>query len=272
MEQVIYIDILIVTNIIINFFLILLTSKIMYLKINYTRLILGEILGAIYSLYILLPDLNFFISIIIKFLMSMSIIFVTFDIKNIKLFVKSLICFYVISFGFSGLVFFIWSVFRPKNLLINNSIIYLNISPVILIFSVLISYLIFEISNYIFDKNKNKFLIHDIYINLNNKSIKFNGKLDTCNNLIEPFSQLPVIIVRKSSIQKILPDNFLDINNSKNLRLVPFRTISNEGLLPAFKPDSIILENSKKQAYVAVCEDNFLSQDTPVLINSLLLN
>ena len=56
MEQVIYIDILIVTNIIINFFLILLTSKIMYLKINYTRLILGEILGAIYSLYILLPE------------------------------------------------------------------------------------------------------------------------------------------------------------------------------------------------------------------------
>ena len=122
------------------------------------------------------------------------------------------------------------------------------------------------------DKNKNKFLIHDIYINLNNKSIKFNGKLDTCNNLIEPFSQLPVIIVRKSSIQKILPDNFLDINDSKDLRLIPFRTMSNEGILPAFKPDSIILENSKKQAYVAVCEDNFLSQDTPVLINSLLLN
>ena len=79
-------------------------------------------------------------------------------------------------------------------------------------------------------------------------------------------------IPEEISRMKILPDNFLDINNSKNLRLVPFRTISNEGLLPAFKPDSIILENSKKQAYVAVCEDNFLSQDTPVLINSLLLN
>lgn len=286
MEQVIYIDILIITNLIINFFLILITSKFMYLKINYIRLIFGEILGAIYSLYILLPDYNFIISFITKLLMSVSIILITFEIKNIKLFIKVLICFYLTNFCFSGLVFILWFNFRPKNIIINNGIIYFDISPVVLIFSVLISYLILELINYIFDKNQrqNNLLLQEICIKSNNKLIKLIGKIDTGNNLKEPFSQLPVIIIRKNSVKNILPenfDNFLEINNFnnntniqnlKNIRFVPYRTVSNEGILPAFKPDSVILKNSPKQAYIAVCSDEFLSPDVPVLINPVLLD
>ena len=65
MKEVIYIDVLIAVNLFINYFLIISTAKFLHLKTQKSRLILGEILGGIYSLYILLPPTNFFVSLII---------------------------------------------------------------------------------------------------------------------------------------------------------------------------------------------------------------
>ena len=61
MKQVIYIDVLIIVNLFVNYFILLTTSKFLNLKLKLSRLILGEILGAIYSLYIFIPAPNTFI-------------------------------------------------------------------------------------------------------------------------------------------------------------------------------------------------------------------
>ena len=46
MKQVIYVDVLIIVNLFVNYFLLLTTSKFLNLKLKLSRLILGEILGA----------------------------------------------------------------------------------------------------------------------------------------------------------------------------------------------------------------------------------
>ncbi len=286
MKQVIYVDILIAVNLFINYFLLAATSKFLCLKWKTWRLILGETLGAIYSLYILLPEFNLLLSIIIKFFMSFTIIWATFGSKNIKTFVKTLLCFYSVNFAFSGIMFAAWCVFRPNGMAINNGVVYFNISPLMLIFSTLVSYMLIEFINRIIGKKENKTRWCDVNVKLGNKSVVFRAKVDTGNSLREPFSDLPVIVARKSIVSEILPDNmFVNINDKSKanldvienikykIRMIPFKTVSGDGLFPAFKPHSVsVAGGPDKNAYIAVCSNQTLPEETLALINPDLMD
>ena len=152
MKQVIYVDVLIAVNLFINYFLIVSTAKFLHLKIKKSRMIFGEILGGIYSLYILLPPTNFYVSLIVKFFMAASIIFAAFKFSGIKIFFKTFICFYLISFAFSGIMLALWCTFRPKGMAINNGVVYFSISPLILVVSTVATYIILKIVNRVIGK------------------------------------------------------------------------------------------------------------------------
>ncbi len=287
MKQVIYVDILIAVNLFINYFLLVTTAKFLCLKRKPWRLILGEILGGIYSLYILLPEFSLFLSIVIKFFMSFTIIWVTFGIKNIRTFFKTLVCFYFINFAFSGIMFATWCIFHPNGMAINNGVVYFNISPIILISSTLVSYILIELINRTLGKKKIKTRWCDVNIKFEDKSAVLKAKVDTGNSLKEPFSGLPVIVARKSSIEGILPSDMLiniaddtsksNINLLQNvkhkIRMVPFKTVSGDGLLPAFQPGGISISGGpEKTAYIAVCSDSILPEETSALINPDLID
>ncbi len=286
MKQVIYIDILIAVNLFINYFLLAATAKFLCLKWKTWRLIFGEVLGAVYSLYILIPEFNLLLSIVIKFFMSFTIIWATFGAKNIKIFIKTLLCFYSVNFAFSGIMFAAWCIFRPNGMAINNGVVYFNISPVMLISSTLVSYILIEFINRIVGKKENKSRWCDVNIKFGDKSAVLKAKVDTGNSLREPFSDLPVIVVRKSSAAEILPDDMFinmtdksktNINILQNIkykiRMIPFKTVSGDGLFPAFKPSGIsIAGGPEKKAYVAVCPNQTLPEETCALINPDLMD
>lgn len=285
MKQVLYVDILMAVNLFVNYFILVATSKFMCIKWKTRRLVAGEILGAIYSLYIFLPELNIFISLAIKLFMAFTIVWAVFGIQNFKTFVKTLACFYSVSFAFSGIIFSVWCIWKPNGMTINNGVVYFNISPIVLIFSTLIAYTVIEIINRITGKKENKNRWCDIDVSFDGKSTVFKAKIDTCNSLREPFSNLPVIVTRENTIASLLPPNLEiktnyselcgEIFQNKNIkmRIIPFRTVSGEGLLPAFKPDFIRTGTGvKKQAYIAICSDKILPKETPALMNPDLLD
>lgn len=284
MKQVIYIDVLICVNLIINYFLILATSKFLYLKLKRARLILGEVLGAIYSLYILLPDYPIFVSLITRLFMAATIMGTVFGFKNFKVLLKSMVYFFVVSFLFSGIMFGMWYVFRPKGMAINNGVVYFNISPLLLIASSMIAYTVIEVTNRILEKKENKNLICSVTIKMGEREVGFTAKIDTCNFLREPFSNLPVIVVCDEVIKQILPENFefllkgnalqnFESKSDFKIRFVPFQTVAGEGLLPAFKPDAVKIKGSfEKEAYVAVCSAKVLPSGADSLINPLLID
>lgn len=286
MKQVLYVDILAAVSLFVNYFILAATSKFLCIKPKTLRLIIGEILGAIYSLYIFFPEPHPLISFAIKLFMAATMIGVVFGIKNFKLFIKALTCFYLMSFAFSGVMFFIWCIWKPNGMTINNGVVYFNISPIILIISTLISYTAIEIIGRITGKKENKNRWCEVNVQLNGKKILLKAKIDTCNSLREPFSNLPVIVTRQNTVASLLPEDIsLKINSDeeyeKNIflkpnlktRIIPFRTVSGEGLLPAFKPDFISTSNgTKKQAYIAVCPDKILPKETPALMNPELLD
>lgn len=287
MKQTIYIDILIAVNFFINYILLLLTAKFLSLKWKSIRLVFGEILSGIYSLYILFPETNLFLSILVKLIMSITIVWCVFGFKSLKSFIKITLCFYAINFLFSGMMLGLWILFRPSSMEMNNGVVYFNISPLVLIASTIVSYFIIEIFYRIIGKNHIKNSFYEIKINIEDSPVKLRAKVDTGNILREPFSNLPVIIVRKSTAEKIIPPKLLGLldnyyQNTNNIssyevkypiRMVPFKTVAGSGVFPAFKPKNIINpEGILKKAYIAICPDRTLSEEIGALINPELIS
>ena len=280
MKQVIYVDVLIIVNLFVNYFILLTTSKFLNLKLKLSRLILGEILGAIYSLYIFIAEPNLFVSVLVKLFMSIIMVAAAFEFNKIKQFLKIIVCFYAVNFAFSGTMFTLWCFLKPNGMIINNDIVYFNISPLTLIISTVVSYTIIEIINRVIEKKQLKSSKYEIGIKFKDKYIVLNAKIDTGNLLKEPFSNLPVIVVKKSEINLLIPEfnifeNIENQNEIKKLkvRMIPFKTVSGTGILPAFKPEYVVLKgNLKKQAYVAVCSDEYFSEGISCLVNPEILD
>ena len=268
LERIIYVDILIVINLFVNYFMLLAVAKFLYLHPDKKRIILGAVLGSIYSLYIFIPEQNLIISLFLKIAMATSIVFVSFFKKTN--FLKSLICFCLINFSFSGLNFAMWIIFKPKGMAFNNGIVYFNISPLTLIISTIISYFILEYSNKFLGKHICKENYCHVSIRIKDKLSEFDAFLDTGNSLKEPFSCLPVIVAKKDDVKNIIPFEF-DIKNeniiqilSKKLnmsfRLIPFSGLSHSGFILGFKPDIVNIKTEsgksyEKDAYVGICCD-----------------
>ncbi len=291
MKQTIYVDILLGVNLFINYFTLLGTSRFLYIKYKRIRIFLGSLLGSFYSLYIFFPKLNFAVSLIIKLLMVVTIIIVAFGTESKKVQIKAMLSFWGINVAFSGIMFALWCLYSPKGLVINNSVVYFNISPLVLLTSTVIAYAILDLGSRVIEKKAIKDILCKVGIEFGGKKVVVEGKVDTCNSLREPFSNLPVIVVRKDKILNAIPkeiSDVLDFNDTvcldgdltekwrKNFRMVPFRTVSGDGVLPAFKPDNIEIERGKnkyfKNAYVAICKDNAIGGDVSALVSPELVD
>ena len=68
--------------------------------------------------------------------------------------------------------------------------------------------------------------------------------VDTGNLLVEPVSNLPVIVVEKAALQGLA--------QGRRTRPVPFASVGGEGVLPAFAADAVRVDGREVEAYIAV--------------------
>ena len=108
MRQVIYIDVLLCVNLLINYVILILGAKLLNLRIKRKRLILSALMGSFYSIFIFFDQINLLLSLFIKLLMSITIILIAYGFINTRSFVKSIVTFYFINFIFGGIIFCIW--------------------------------------------------------------------------------------------------------------------------------------------------------------------
>ena len=77
-KQTIYIDVLLAVNIFINYFLLLAAAKFLAVRRIRLRILAASILGAAYSLTMLLPSIPMVLALLMKLAMSASLVFVAF--------------------------------------------------------------------------------------------------------------------------------------------------------------------------------------------------
>ena len=110
----IYLDLILLENIIMNYIIILATGIICKVDVKQIRVLLSSVLGAIYAIIIYLIDLKIYNSQITKVLVSICMVYIAFNAINIKTMLKQLIIFYLTSFCFGGAAYYLLYVINPE--------------------------------------------------------------------------------------------------------------------------------------------------------------
>lgn len=152
MKQTIYVDILIAINLFVNFFLLVVSKKILHKAVKRYRIFLGSFIGSLFSLTIFLEISSSLFNVFIRLFCSVITVLVTFGYHNIKSYLKAYVTFVIITFIFAGVMLGIWFLFTPPGLVYDNGVVYFNISSLTLIIATTISYVIITLVSRLFKK------------------------------------------------------------------------------------------------------------------------
>jgi len=283
MEENIYIDVLFIVNLFVNYFLLLSTAKLMKSDKKRLRIILGAFLGSLYAVAVFFVTLPAIILILTKLVFAVSIVLVTFGKSPVINFVKTLCIFFSVNFLFAGLMLACWFFFAPKGMEVNNGIVYFNISPVFLALFSAISYGTIILLNKIFKKSLPPEIKMPVRVSFNGRETVFDAIIDTGNGLVEMFSGYEVIVCEYNAVKGILSKDLKEMfeniyNNTgsqiaiNNFRIIPLDTVSGLGMLPAFKPDYVVINDQKiSEVYIAACEKKISQGSYVGLINPSLV-
>lgn len=255
-------------NFIINFLILYSTKAVTKNKTPIKNIIIGTIFGTIYSLVFFYPSLLFLTRPMMKFILSLIIVKMSFNSKTIKGFYYDFLGFYIISFIFAGVIMGMsWNFKLPSSLLKKGNLLDMFNMKYIIIGIIIAIFMIKIVFNYTHRKNMKKEYIYDVEIYFKDKFTKITALVDTGNSLIDPFSKKPVFVVELESIDEFLPikikdivvslsenniisfqDVLDDLNKEFPLIPIPFKSIGNEGgIILGFKPDYIVIKSLKEE-------------------------
>lgn len=247
--MVVYLDVLLFENLIVNLFLLHVTARTLKIKVKLRYMLFAATLGTMYVFTLLYPKLRVFSTIPFKIIVGMIIILVAFRKINISFNLKALSVFILYSMLLAGICIFIQ--FNQGCNIGYAAII--NFSYKKLMVSLMIIYMLIErIIVYIKDRKKISNLIYNVDIILKDCQKNVKAFLDTGNELREPATNLPVIIVEKSI--------FYDVNLSSYDRFyIPYKVVNGQGgNLQGFKPECVRINEGQnfidKEVIIAFCE------------------
>ena len=244
--MVVYADVLITLNLFVNFFILQLTCRICKERLRFGRLILAALVGAAFSLYIFLPPTGMLTELIFRLAVSTLIVLLAFGFSSLKSLIRRTAVFFASSFLYAGAMMGIWAIFRPDRLAINNGVVYLDISPTILIITTLISYTALSLIRFFSAKQAYAGKRCRLKITYKNNIVELTALVDTGHSLTDALSQKDVIIIEKSLALKLCENipTAVTVPNDKapnGFRLIPYSVVGGNGLLPAFLPDKVEL-------------------------------
>lgn len=234
--MVIYLDILVFLNFIINYCFMKLIYLIFNEKINKARIILSSLIsvGMLFAFFF-----NSIIYNIVKIFGGIILIIIAFKYSNKKRFVIIISLYYLLQFSFIGVL----SIFNIKGC---------SIFVFLLLVSLLV--LIFSKKSTIYN-NK----IYKIIIKLNNEVINIEGYLDTGN--MASFNGTPIVFLEEKYFN----------NKLKLIGKVNIKTINSEQSINCYKPDKfILLDNNKKIEKEVLIAFSSFDNNINCLLNSLM--
>ena len=207
----VYIDVVLIENLIMNYIIIFATGIILKIKMKQIRIILGSLIGAIYTIIAYVSNLRIYSNFILKFILSIIIVYVSFNPQTQKQLWKSLLIFYLTSLVFGGAAFAIIYVVRPQEILRNNQLIFGTTSMKIILFSAILAFIVIILAfKIVKNKISKKDMFCDIEVKINEEIIKTKAMIDTGNFLKEPITNKPVVVIEHTLLYDCIPKQILN--------------------------------------------------------------
>lgn len=258
----IYLDVVIVENLIMDAIIIYATAIVLKVKIRHLRIIISSLIGAIYSVLSYISDLEVYNNLFLKIFLSIVMVYIAFSPQNIKTLMKQILIFYLTSFLFGGVAFALIYVIKPQEILMKNGL-FLGMYPLKTVFlgAIVATAILITAFKVVKSNITKKDMMCNVSIELNNKTVNIKTMIDTGNMLKEPISGLPVIVVENTALYELIPkeilDNLDDIlggdfqkipDNIKStyiakLKWIPYSSLGKQnGMLVGIKADKAIVE------------------------------
>ena len=275
-----YIDIIFIENLVINFFLLKAVTVLLRLKCKNIRLLIGAFVGGIYVIAMVLwPDRIFF-RYSSKILLSVIMVFISFKPQSLKMFFKSLIVFLMSTFVLAGILMAIDTTYTG-----------VQIGNVIVSFLLLVMIFLL-LREWIMKKYKN--CDYNIKIWFSQQNVTLPAIVDTGNFLMEPMTRTPVIIVEIKALKLFLPQDMYNIMESGQwtehtenepvqdwqlrIRYIPYNTLDQQcKVMTGFEPDHVDiwggdLPEVRKKAVIGLSKNELnKSRSYKALINPSLM-
>ena len=261
--KTVYADEMFLLNLIINYFILLATAKLCALPLKRVRFALSAAFGALYSVLLLFPMFRILASPVLKIVLGFVMTLMAFGVDKIF---KPFLAFLAVSAAFGGTVY-------AASLLAGQNIddgLYINASMRVLLLSFAACYFVLTIVFKRFGKRRAR-KIHQVKLSLCGKSVEFKALRDTGNELYDPLSGQPVMVIDVNETGRLLPEHLFAALKAgvpdfistvsgedeyfKRFRLVPYSAVGVKmALLPVFRPDELQVDGQEdKNTLVGLC-------------------
>ena len=119
----IYIDIVLLENLCMNYIILFATSYILKVKRNHIRLIISSAIGAVYSILAYMQIIDIYSNTFMKILLSILMVYVAYNAKSFKIMLKQVVIFYLTTFVFGGCAFALLYFIKPEEIFIKNGML-----------------------------------------------------------------------------------------------------------------------------------------------------
>lgn len=274
--MIIYVDVLIITNFIITYFLLIASAVLSGYTYNRKKIALAAVAGAVCCMYIFIQQESFVADMLIKLFSLVICSSIAYGFVNIRKTAIQSICFAFLNMLLTGIVIAV--SFKSTKIYENNMFYYFSINPVILVLFSLAIYL--TITMFEFFKNKiSPQQIYCIDIFFSNFSITgICAFYDSGFKVKDIISNKDIIIVEFRKVEEYLPlalkndiCNFFreDYENIRE-KFIPvfFSTISGKGMIPAIKAEYILTEGKKTENIIVGFSENTLGEDIQAIFGT----
>lgn len=243
----VYADILILVNFAVDYFIIALAALILRIRLKLWRQLLAAFLGGLSSLYIFLPSSNPIIELTVHILICGILAFVCSYNGSLKAYFRFAVAIFAVNFAYTGAMIALWLVFKPYGMVINNSVIYFNISPVFLILFSVIGYFLAAFLKKLLAKKFSQSITCKIHTAVGQKTVTLDGIIDTGNSLKDVFGLSQIIISDSDAIKQLFGEHKSSTEYKIRYRAIPCRTIAGRELLDGWRVDRAEVEYLNKK-------------------------
>lgn len=242
--MIVYIDIILLINFLIDTSLLLSVGFLLKRKISLKRILLSSLIGSLSTLLLFVIKDNFLL-LTYKLFTSIIITIISFDYNNFNYFKDNLVYLYIISIILGGTIHLLSNSINLSNigLIYQNNGLKINTYLLLLITPLLLyKYLKYE-RNY----QTNYSTLYQVEIFYHDKKISGTGFLDTGNKLKDPYFQRPIILINEKLIKEEV-----------KTFLVPYYTVNNKDLLKVFSPKKVLINHKKtKKTLIGLTDINY---------------
>lgn len=269
--MVVYLDIILLLNLAIDTLLLWFTAYFRKERVVWWRMIAAALFGCSYLVFFFFPAFSSMYQWSVKLLFSILMLWIVFGNRRLLSFAQNLIIFYFVAFVFGGGVFGLQYFLAPQNEIVNGLVVTHNdgfgvgFKPTLAIVAVgftLVFFLGKKSYKAIQEPRRIETFLVDVVVTIAKEKVICRGLVDTGNQLHEPITRLPVMIIESRMLAHLLPPSLLrqtdenggvwekldgswddlPIEWQSRVRLIPYRSVSRGmDFLLAIKPDHVLV-------------------------------